>query len=87
MVTAWMAEVTTFEVVVKNPAGKVVAVKRGDFSDDDDPHGVNRDVADDELEKLGFLVGIFRWQAHGSYYRAVVTPVSAYEARRGTRRR
>jgi hypothetical protein len=85
-----MAEVTTHELVVKNPAGHVVATRRGDFEDEDDPHGVNRDEADDQLERLGYLVGVFRWQSHGSYYRAVVTPVEAYkaqEARRAAQRR
>ena len=86
MVTAWMAEVTTFEVVVRDPAGRVAASGRGDFEDESDPHGVNRDEADEWLEKHGFLVSSFRWQEHGHYYRAVVVPEEKFREREARRR-
>ena len=86
MVSAWMAEVTTFEVVVKNPAGQVVATGRGDFEDESDPHGVSQDEADEWLEKHGYVVSKFRWVPDGSYYRAVVLPEERFREREARRR-
>jgi len=81
MVSAWIAEVTSFEIVVKNPAGSVVLTKRMDLVDEDDPHGVSQDDADEWLEGHGYLVSSFRWQPHGSYYKAVLVTVEDYRRR------
>jgi hypothetical protein len=85
MVSAWMAEVTTHEIVVKNPAGSVVSSKRLDLVDEGDAHGVDRDTADAELESMGYLVSSFRWQEHGHYYRAVVVPEEKFREREARR--
>jgi hypothetical protein len=85
MVSAYTAEVTSFQVLVKGPGGRVIAGELADMADEGDAHGVSRDEADDWLERHGYLAGAFRWQPDGSYYKAVVTPVADYERREAGR--
>ena len=87
MVSAWTAEVTTFEIVVKSPGGQVTLTHRGDFEDEDDPHGVSQDEADDWLQQHGYTASKFRWVADGSYYRSVLLTEEQYQRRRANRGR
>jgi len=73
MVTATVAEATAYGVNIKGPGGQTVKVGRARLADASRPHGINLDEADEEVERLGYVAGVWRWQDAG-YYKAVVAP-------------
>jgi hypothetical protein len=75
VVSATTVQASRGGVSVFGPDGRRVTYRHADLSDPADPHGVSRDEADDIAEQLGYLVGVFRWNAEGGFYKAVATPV------------
>jgi len=72
MVTAVTANATKAGVYVYD-SGRFIAAKRGDLADASDPHGINRDEADELLESLGWESQHWVWHRDG-YYKSVVVP-------------
>jgi hypothetical protein len=71
MVTATVAEATAYGVNIKGPDGRTIAAGEARLADESRPHGINLDDADIEVERLGYVAGVWRWQ-EGGYYKAVV---------------
>jgi hypothetical protein len=74
MVSATVAEATTTGVNIKRTNGQVVDTRRADLRDPADKHGINTDEADELAESMGWLIGTWRWQDQGGFYKAVCTP-------------
>ena len=87
MVSAWIAEITSFEITVIAPDKSVRLSSRLDLIDEGDPHGVDLDEADDWLERHGYLMKPARWQEHGSFYKSVLITVEDYRRREAARGR
>jgi hypothetical protein len=76
MVTAMTAEATATRVVIRNPGGSVAKTIRGDFYGSD--RGVDLSAVDVALDGSGYVQGTWRWNEGGSYWKAVVSPESAF---------
>lgn len=80
MVTAITAAATDTRVTISDGI-RQLAVYRAKGDELEGPpktHGVNLDGADDAVEQLGYVAGVWRWQENGAYYKAVVAPARRY---------
>lgn len=84
MVSAIVAEATAYGVNIKGPDGRTIKVGRAALADKSAQrtHGINLDDADEEVERLGYVAGTWRWQE--GYYKAVVVPADHPRFRKAT---